>query len=127
VIDVNDAWSRTYGYARESDPRPQLRRARRIDTDASRRMRDQLLASGAVRNFEARWRKASGEPAEVLLSGDMMELDGAPVMLSAALDVTDRTRSERRLRESEARFSKIFHSSPMPVLISRLATAPSWR
>ena len=121
VIDVNDAWSHTYGYARESIlGRNFVELGLWLDTDARRRMRDQLLASGAVRNFEAR-RKASGEIAEVLLSGDVMELDGAPVMLSAALDVTDRTRSERRLRESEARFSKIFHSSPMPVLISRLA------
>jgi len=122
VIDVNDAWSHTYGYARESIlGRNFVELGLWLDTDARRRMRDQLLASGAVRNFEARWRKASGETAEVLLSGDVIELDGAPVMLSAALDVTDRTRSERRLRESEARFSKIFHSSPMPVLISRLA------
>ena len=121
VIDVNDAWSRTYGYAREAIlGRNFLELGLWIDGDARRRMRDQLLASGAVRNFEARWRKASGEPAEVLLSGDVIELDGAPVMLSAALDVTERNSAERRMRESEARFSKIFHSSPVPVVITRL-------
>ena len=122
VIDVNDAWSRTYGYGREAIlGRNFVELGLWLDTDARRRMRDQLLASGAVRNFEARWRKSSGETAEVLLSGDVMELDGAPVMLSAALDVTEQLSAQRRLRESEARFTKIFHSSPMPVVITRLA------
>ena len=122
VIDVNDAWSRTYGYAREAIlGRNFVELGLWIDAEARRRMRDQLLANGAVRNLEARWRKSSGEIAEVLLSGDVIELDGAPVMLSAALDVTDRNSAERRLRESEARFAKIFHSSPVPVVISRLA------
>src|SRR5262245_19660629 len=122
VIDVNDAWSRTYGYPREAIlGRNFVDLGLWIDADARRRMRDQLLASGAVRNFEARWRKSSGEAADVLLSGDVIELDGDPVMLSAALDVTDRNSAARRLRESEARFTKIFHSSPMPVVIARLA------
>jgi diguanylate cyclase (GGDEF)-like protein/PAS domain S-box-containing protein len=122
VIDVNDAWSRTYGYAREAIlGRNFVELGLWLDTEARRRMRDQLLASGAVRNFEARWRKSSGEIAEVLLSGDVMELDGAPVMLSAAIDVTEHNSAQRRLRESEARFTKIFHSSPMPVVITRLA------
>ena len=121
VIDVNDAWSHTYGYAREAIlGRNFVELGLWLEPGARRRVRDELLASGAVRNFEARWRKSSGEAADVLLSGDVIELDGVPVMLSAALDVTERNAAERRLRESEARFAKIFHSSPMPVVISRL-------
>ena len=121
VIDVNDAWARTYGYSREAVlGRNFVELGLWVDVESRRRMRDQLLANGAVRNFEVRWRKSSGEIAEVLMSADVIELDGAPVMLSAGLDITERNTAERRLRDSEARFSKIFHSSPVPVAMSRL-------
>ena len=93
VIDVNDAWSRTYGYARDEIlGRTFVELGLWIDPDARRRMHDQLLADGAVRNFECRWRKNSGEIADVLLCADVIELDGEPVMLSTALDITERNR-----------------------------------
>jgi diguanylate cyclase (GGDEF)-like protein/PAS domain S-box-containing protein len=120
VIDVNDAWCRTYGYARERVlGRNFVELGLWIDFERRRALRERLLAEGAVRNFQCRWRRASGEIAEVLLSADVMELDGDQVMLSNAVDVTEARRAEVRLRESEARFVKIFHSSPIPVVLSR--------
>jgi PAS domain S-box-containing protein len=35
-------------------------------------------------------------------------------------DITERKRSEEELRESEERFSKAFHSSPAPLIVTRL-------
>src|SRR5690606_24513479 len=61
-----------------------------------------------------------GEIADVSLSGDVMELGGERVLLSSAIDVTERQRAEARVRESESRFSTIFHASPLPIMISRL-------
>lgn len=121
VIDVNDAWCRTYGYARE---RVIGRNAAEIglwtDLERRRALSERLLAEGVVRNFQCRWRRGSGEFAEVLLSADLIELDGEQVILSSAVDVTEARRAEVRLRESEARFVKIFRSSPIPVVLSRV-------
>jgi len=121
VIDVNDAWTRSYGYSREEIlGRNFVELGLWVDPEARRRLRDQLRAGGVVRNFECKWRKRSGDIADVLLSGDVIELDGEAVMLSTSLEVTERKRAEQRLRESEERFVKIFQSSPVPVVISRL-------
>jgi diguanylate cyclase (GGDEF)-like protein/PAS domain S-box-containing protein len=121
VIDVNDAWSRTFGYAREEVlGRSFVDLGLWVDLGDRGRLREVLLAQASVRNHECRWRKRSGEVADVLLSGDLIELDGEPVVLSTGVDVTERKRAEARLRESEARFVKIFQSSPVPVVISQL-------
>jgi diguanylate cyclase (GGDEF)-like protein/PAS domain S-box-containing protein len=120
VIDVNDAWLRAYGYSvDEVVGRNFVELGLWVDPEVRRRLRERLAAEGSVRDFECRWRKKSGEIADILLSADAIEIDGRRVMLSTGLDVTDRNRAEALLRESEARFAKIFQSSPLPVVMSR--------
>jgi len=121
VMEVNDAWTRAYGYTREEIlGRNFVALGLWTDLDARRRVRDTLRAGGALRNFECRWRKKSGEVADVLLSAEVVELGGERVMLSNGIDVTEQRRAEAALRETQARFAKIFQSSPVPVVISRL-------
>jgi diguanylate cyclase (GGDEF)-like protein/PAS domain S-box-containing protein len=121
VLDVNDAWTRAYGYAREEiQGRNFVALGLWVDLDARRKVRDVLRAGSTLRNFECRWRRKSGENADVLLSADVVELGGERVMLSNGIDVTEQRRAEAALRETQARFGKIFQSSPVPVVISRL-------
>jgi diguanylate cyclase (GGDEF)-like protein/PAS domain S-box-containing protein len=121
VLDVNDAWTRAYGYTREEIlGRNFVALGLWTDLDARRRVRDILRAGGAVRNFECRWRRKSGEVADVLISAEVVELGGERVMLSNGIDVTEQRRAEAALRATQARFAKIFQSSPVPVVISRL-------
>ncbi len=121
VLDVNDAWTRAYGYTREEIlGRNFVALGLWVDLDARRRVRETVRAGGALRNFECRWRKKSGEIADVLLSAELVELGGERVMLSNGIDVTEQRHAEAALRETQARFAKIFQSSPVPVVISRL-------
>jgi diguanylate cyclase (GGDEF)-like protein/PAS domain S-box-containing protein len=119
VYDVNDLWTRTYGYSREQLlGRNFVESGLWVDLDARRRLREQLERDGAVRNFECRWRRSSGEIADVLLAGACIDYDGKRLMLSTGVDITERKRAERLLRESESRFAKFFQSSPVPVVIA---------
>jgi len=119
IIDVNDAWTRAYGYRRE-----QLVGGSFADiglwAEAGARdaMYEQVRATGTVRDLPCRWRTGAGALVEVLFSGHRIELAGETVMLSSSTDVTERNRAARLLAESEQRFSRIFHASPVPVVIS---------
>jgi len=119
VIDVNDAWERAFGYPREAIIGQSFAKIGLwVDLDQRERMYDTLRATGSVREVECRWRKRSGEIVDVLFSGERAELAGETVLLSSCMDVTERRRAERLLHESEQRFAKIFHASPVPIVIS---------
>jgi diguanylate cyclase (GGDEF)-like protein/PAS domain S-box-containing protein len=119
VLAVNDAWVRTFGFAPEDlQGRSFAEIGLWVDLDSRKRMYDTVQATGLVRDFECSWRKANGEIVDVLFFGQRAELGGETVLLSTSMDVTERKRAERLLTESEQRFSKIFHSSPVPVVIS---------
>jgi diguanylate cyclase (GGDEF)-like protein/PAS domain S-box-containing protein len=88
-----------------------------MELEARRRLTEQLQRDGIVRDYECRWRKRSGEVVDVLLAGAAIDYEGRRVMLSTALDITERKRAEQLLRESESRFARFFQSSPVPVAI----------
>jgi len=52
------------------------------------------------------------------ISAVTVEYDGRPCLLGQFIDVTERKKAEDALRESEERFSKAFHLSPISMAIS---------
>jgi diguanylate cyclase (GGDEF)-like protein/PAS domain S-box-containing protein len=122
VIDVSDAWIRAYGYERDEVlGRNFVDLGLWVDLGQRIAIRDRLHADGRVDGWECTWRRRNGEIADVLFFADLVSLGGDRVMLSTGMDITERKRQERMLVESERRFATIFRSSPVPVLISRLA------
>ncbi len=120
-IDVNEASTRAFGYLREemightSDE---------LGTWVNQQERDRIIemvrSGSRIHNLETSYVTKSGEVRVVLMSAEVIELDGERCLLSTLTDITERKRAEEALQASEERFSKAFHASPDPMSISTL-------
>jgi PAS domain S-box-containing protein len=120
-ISVNDSFIDACGYSRE-----ELIGLRGtdlgiwVDLDVRDRVGALLREYGSVHQIEVATRSKSGVVHEVMFSADMIELEGEPCVLSVAVDITERLRSEEELRRSEELFAKAFRASPDAFVITRL-------
>jgi PAS domain S-box-containing protein len=121
IRDVNDAFLKTTGFTREEVlGRPMAELGLWIDPEQREKGISTLRAGGPVRDVEARFRMKSGEERVAVLAADVVMIEGELCILNAVTDITDRTRVEAALRESERRFMLLFHANPLPMTITSL-------
>ncbi len=81
------------------------------------------IQSHGTGTVETHWRRKDGVIIDVLLSSTPIDLeDWGKEVTFTALDITARKQAEAALRESEARFSISFKSSPAPLVLSEIDT-----
>ena len=87
---------------------------------------EELRRTGLIHERECRARNRHGRIFTLLVSSDVIEINNVPHLLTVGLDITQRKQNEAelrdgaaRLRESEARFSAAFNSSPIMTGITR--------
>ncbi|MCI0535016.1 MAG: PAS domain S-box protein [Verrucomicrobiales bacterium] len=126
-VTVNEAFLRAIGYGEDEVIGRTGKELRLHTTPEQREIFLQGIAEhGFVRDHELVIRSKDGRLITLLASGERTEIDGTPHLLSVALDITARKdaearllESERRLRESEARFSTAFHASPLIMSVAK--------
>lgn len=98
-LDVNDAYLALFGFSRE-DVIGRTAVELRVWEDGQERERFvQLMRErGAVRDFETRMRKRSGEIIEVRFAAEVMESGGEACLLVSVADVSRQREAERRAR-----------------------------
>lgn len=94
------------------------------DKAAFRAQTQRLLAEGRIDNEQAAFRIPDGRVISVLYSSRVVELDGVKTVVSMSNDISQLKEVEAGLRqaqeallESEARFSALFQSSPIPMAV----------
>ncbi len=79
---------------------------------------------GSFRNFEINYRKRSGAIGTVLMSSEIIELNGQPCVIAINNDITDRKQVEAALSRSEAQFRTLVAN--IPGIVYRCACDADW-
>jgi two-component system sensor kinase FixL len=122
IIDVNDCWITTYGYSREEAVGRTV-----LDLDIYERKgdREKLVAlaeaQDRVRNFELNVRTRRGEPLEVLLAAEVVEMEGEPCLITITRDVTDQRRAEHDAQEQRQQLTHLTRVTMLGELSGALA------
>ncbi|MGA9752692.1 MAG: PAS domain S-box protein [Acidobacteriota bacterium] len=108
IIEANEATSERLGYSRE-----ELIRMRITDLDdaasasLARERGEELMRDGSGL-FEVIHVRKDGTTVPTEASAKLIHYAGSPALLVIARDITERKRAEEALRESEARYRKLF-------------------
>lgn len=103
VIDVNETFLRTFGFERdEVIGKTAVDLGLYDNPEDFTSLRQSLETEGGVRGVEIRARTRAGDPLQLLMFLDNLELDGQKRTLVTAYNITMRRRAEDELRRSAA-------------------------
>ncbi|MGH9938065.1 MAG: PAS domain S-box protein, partial [Blastocatellia bacterium] len=111
-IDVNDAVLRATGYERSEMIG---HTAEEIQIFAEPEGREKLLRAfqdRSIRDLELQLRSKNGEVMTVLMSAEIITLNGRQCIVTLSNDITARVRAEEALRESEDQFRTLANTVP---------------
>ncbi|HVG14130.1 MAG TPA: PAS domain S-box protein [Chitinophagaceae bacterium] len=121
-LDVNNIAIELYGYSRQEflqmsilDIRPQ---------EDVKRVKELVGRKGYIGSRKRIWRhlKKNGDLIDVEITTKYFDRDGLEYGLVLAEDVTDKVRSEKKLRDSELQYKLLFDDNPLPFWIYDPAT-----
>lgn len=112
LVDVNHTWLELTGFPREEAlGHTALELNIWRNPDEQTKLIEQLQKQGRVQGIEIQIQRRPGEIVDLLFSAELIELSGEAHMLSMALDISDRKRADKQLRESEQRYRDLVDGS----------------
>jgi diguanylate cyclase (GGDEF)-like protein/PAS domain S-box-containing protein len=127
-IDVNEAFIKYTGYAREEVIGRTVREFNLwVNPEDRKKMTESLRQNSISLNLEAGFRRKDGTTIWGVLSASKIELDGAPCVLTVVRDITEAKAAAERLaeaqnalRSSEEHYRTVFQTSIDAIGITRL-------
>ena len=120
-IDFNRIAHERLGYSREElSELGVMDIAQHVSSLNVWRERVDLIREKGSLIFETVYQRKDGTKFPVEVSARMLEYGGETIMVAVTRDITERKTVEDALRESEERFRKVFHSSPVAICITTL-------
>ncbi|HEY98277.1 MAG TPA: PAS domain S-box protein [Dehalococcoidia bacterium] len=117
-IAINDGFTRITGGKREETLG---RTAKEISCWESMKERERIVKileeQGRVYNEEVHLRMKSGKIVTALFSGDPIEIDGEPCMVSIARDITETKQALEAIKESEEFSTSLLENAPNPITV----------
>lgn len=122
VIDCNEAFERFTGYGREEAiGRSTLEMGIWRSPEERAEFAAILAAQGWLRDFECTLRSRDGREMACMVTASTIDMNGEQCVIAVARDVSLQRHMERELRESEEKFSAIFHRSPVALGVTAIA------
>ena len=120
VLDVNEGFEKLTGYsAAEIVGRSFVDIGLWADPVERAGMVARIMRDGAEHDAVHHFKTKSGEARTVLGSAVRIDIGGEPCLIAIARDVTEQLRTQEALRQSEEKFSKVFHASPDAIVVTR--------
>jgi|GEM_PF-1824901 len=125
IVDFNDSLLEIVGYAsQELVGKTTLELGIWAEAEKRGQVLERLRATGSLHNMELGFRRKSGDIGDGLVSMESIELNGERHLLSLLVDISERTRAERTLAESEQRYRSLVSS--LPGIAYRCALDADW-
>jgi len=113
IIEVNEAWERATGIARErAIGKPGTAVGHWNDQAARERIVARVDALGQVDDEMVTFARPDGAVRDVLVSCQRIEWDGEPHLLWSSRDVTE-------LRQAQRKFATLFETNPVGLVVTR--------